>query len=339
LSLAGSNGGSLASPGRKFLGLAACLFLWGAGCAREPTVDLVPQRVPPDKTVVTVNGEPLSLEEFDNEFRLMQIHYSAVSEGDMRAIKRRLFEQVINRRLLVQQARQEGLQLTQPEVDGALHDAIKDVPDDFWTVLKVEGISRDAWKRKMLQEKLARKVVDLEVNDKVQITPEEVEDYYWTHLSNYWRPKSVRARHLIVQRKSDLQKVLDSLKKGEDFPKIVPIFSVGPDKSHGGDWGFMDTDRLSSEYLKALSTLKPGEISKPLKDDFGYHLFQLVEWRNRQMRPFAEVKDQIHDDLMKEEQDLRFDQWMADLKRKSAIRVNKDMAPIIGITLEDLREE
>ncbi|HTC19207.1 MAG TPA: peptidyl-prolyl cis-trans isomerase [bacterium] len=324
---------------RKLLTLAAGLSLFLAGCSREPTVDLVPQSVPPDKTVVTVNGEPLSLEEFDNEFRLMQIHYSAVTEGDMRAIKRRLFEQVINRRLLVQEARRIGLKMTQSEVDGAFQDALKDMPDDFWAVLKVRGISPDVWKRKMLQEKMASKVVDLEVNSKVQITPQEVEDYYWTHLSNYWRPQAVRARHLVVQKRGDLQKALESLKKGEDFPKITSTFSVGPEKSQGGDWGFMDSDRLPKEYLQALSGLKPGEISKPLKDNFGYHLFQLIEWRDRQMRPFAEVKDQIHDDLMKEEQDHRFDQWMTDLKKKSVIKVNKDLAPVIGVTLEDLREE
>ncbi len=300
---------------------------------------MAPPAVPPHLTVVTVNGEPLSLEEFDNEFRLMQIHYSAVTEGDMRAIKRRLFEQVINRRLLVQEARKKGLKLTQGEVDTTFRDALKDMPDDFWALLKTRGVSKDAWKRKLLQEKLARKIVDLEVNSKVVITSGEVEDYYWTHLSDYWLPQAVRARHLIVQKKSDLTKILDGLKKGEDFAKLISIFSIGPEKSSGGDWGYMDSDRLSPDYLKVLSALKPGEISKPLKDNFGYHLFQLIEWRNRRMRSFAEVKDKIYDDLLKEEQDHRFDQWMADLKKRSTIKVNQEMAPMIGVSLEGFRED
>ncbi len=310
-----------------------------AGCSSTPTVDLVPPYVPPDKTVVTVNGEPLSLEDFDTEFRLMQIHYDAVTEGEMRAIKRRLFEQVINRKLLIQEARKAGLKLTQPEVDEALQDALKDVPEDFLAVLKIKGVSPDAWKRTLLQERLARKVVEQEVNSKVEITPEETEEYYWTHLTNYWRPQAVHARHLVVQKKGDLEKALAGLRKGEDFARIASTFSVGPEKSVGGDWGFMDADRLPPNYLKVLFSLKPGEISKPLKDNFGYHLFQLIEWRRRGMIPFPEARDRIHDDLMKEEQDHRFDQWMADLKRKSAIKVNQDMAPVIGVTLEDLREE
>jgi parvulin-like peptidyl-prolyl isomerase len=320
---------------KAVLGLGLLL----AGCSSPPTVDLVPPFVPPDKTVVTVNGEPLSLEDFDTEFRLMQIHYDAVTEGEMRAIKRRLFEQVINRRLLLQEGRQIGIKLTQKEVDGALQDALKDVPEDFWTVLKVKGVSPEAWKRKLLQERLARKVVEQEVNSKVEITPEETEEYYWTHLADYWRPQAVHVRHLVVQRKGDLDKVTAGLRKGEDFARLASTFSEGPEKSEGGDWGFMSVDRVPPNYLKVLSALKPGEISKPLRDNFGYHLFQLIGWRNREMMLFPEARVRIHDDLMKEEQDHRFDQWMADLKRKATIKVNQDMAPVIGVTLEDLREE
>src|ERR1039458_10074909 len=172
---------------RNNLTAVAGLFLLLAGCKAQPLVDLVPPSVPPDKTVVTVNGEPLSLEEFDNEFRLMSIHYSAVTEGDMRAIKRRLFEQVINRRLLVQEARKTGLKTTQEEVDETFREALKDVPDDFLSILKVQGVGEQAWKRKLLQERLARKLVDQEVNEKVEIKPEELEDYYWSHLSDYWK--------------------------------------------------------------------------------------------------------------------------------------------------------
>ena len=310
-----------------------------AGCHSQPLVDLVPLPVPPDKTVVTVNGEPLSLEEFDNEFRLMSIHYSAVTEGDMRAIKRRLFEQVINRRLLVQEARKIGLKLTQVEVEETFHEALKDSPDDFLSILKVQGVGEQSWKRKLLQERLARKLVDQEVNAKVEIKPEELEDYYWSNLSGYWKSEAVRARHLVVKKSTDLQKVLSGLKKGEDFQRLVSTFSAGPEKAEGGDWGFMALDRISEAYLKALSALKPGEISKPLKDDFGYHLFQLLEWRPRRMQPFTEVKNQINESLLKEEQDQRFDQWMAGLKKKATIRVNQEMAPVVGVTLEGLREE
>ena len=331
----------LASLKPKFLSPLAFagLVLLIIGCHPRPTVDLAPPRVPPDKTVVTVNGEPLSLEEFDNEFRLMQIYYSAVSEGDMRAIKRRLFEQVINRRLLVQEARRIGLTMTQEEADQAVKEAQRDGSEEFPAILRAHGVNESSWKRKVLQEHLVSKLVDQEVNRKVQITPAEVEDYYWSHLSRFWRPAAVRARHLIVQKRGDLLKVLASLKKGEDFAKVAATFSVDLERTEGGDWGYMETDRIPSSYLKALLVLAPGEVSKPLKDEFGYHLFQLIGWRPRRMQTFPEVKDAIHDSLLKEEQDLQFDQWMADLKKRSMIKVNEQMAPVVGVALEGSREE
>ncbi len=310
------------------------MVLFG-GCAQDGYLDLAPAPVPPEKVLVKINGEPLSIDEFDSEFLMMRIHYSAVTERDMRAIKKRLFEQIINRRILVQQARKDGIRLTQAEADQALKDLLKDGPEAPWQVLKARGISRDSWKRKVLQELLAKKVVAREVDPQVRITDKEVEDYYWSHLSDYWTPEAVHVRHLVVQRKADLERVEAGLAQGEEFPKLISVFSAGPERSQGGDWGMMDVDRLPAAYLSALKPLKTGEISKPLKDVFGYHLFQLLGRSPRRMRPFAEVRDRIRTSLEREEKDQRFDEWMAGLKKASTIEINKDMAPVVGVVWEE----
>ncbi|HXL73944.1 MAG TPA: peptidyl-prolyl cis-trans isomerase [bacterium] len=323
----------------KSLVLLAGLGLFISSCSSDPQIDVSPLPVPASKVAVIVNGEPISLEEFDNEFRLMTIYYSAVSEGDMPAIKLRLFEQVINRHILIQEARRLGLKLTQQEMDAAFADALKDLPDDFSIILKGQGVSVDAWKRKLLQEKLVQKLVQKEVNDKVRISEDEVAEYYWSHLGDYWLPAAVSARHLVVHGKGKLDQVLAAVAKGDDFSKIIETFSQTPDASVGGDGHFMDGDQWPALYLNALSKLKPGEISKPVKDDFGYHLFQLIQWRPRRMKVLAEVQKQIHDELLKKAQDERFNQWMVLLKQKSKIEVKEEMAPVVGAALEGHREK
>jgi parvulin-like peptidyl-prolyl isomerase len=264
----------------------------------------------------------------------MKIYYSAVSEGDMRAIKLRLFEQVIDRHILTQEARREGLRLTQSEVDAAFRDSYKEMPEDFLVILRTQGVSAEAWKRKLLQEKLVQKLVKRQVNDKVRVSNDKVRDYYWGHLQDYWLADAVRARHLIVQRKQRFDQVMAALKKGGDFSKIAETFSQEPGSAQGGDWHYMETDRLPPIYLNVLSKLTPGEISKPVKDDFGYHLFQLIEWRPRRMRTLAEVQDQIHEELLKRAQDEAFDQWVLILKKKAKIKVKQDVAPVVGAALE-----
>jgi parvulin-like peptidyl-prolyl isomerase len=318
----------------KILLVLAGLGLFITSCSSDPQIDVSPLPVPASKVAVLVNGEPISLEEFDNEFRLMTIYYSAVSEKDMPAIKLRLFEQLINRRILVQEGRRQGLTLTQKEMDEAFSDALKDLPDDFSVILKGQGVSVDAWKRKLLQEKLVQKLVQKEVNDKVRISDDLVNEYYWAHLGDFWLPEAVSARHLVVRGKEKLTQVLAAVQKGQEFSKIIETFSQTPDASQGGDEHFMDGDRWPPLYLNALSKLKPGEISKPVKDDFGYHLFQLIKWRPRRMRALAEVREQIHDELLKKAQDERFNQWMILLKQKSKIEVKEEMAPVVGAALE-----
>ena len=323
---------------KRFLVLAG-LGLFISGCSSDPQIDVSPLPVPASKVAVLVNGEPISLEEFDNEFRLIKIYYSAVSEGDMPAIKLHLFEQLVNRHILIQEARRLRLKLTQQEMDAAFADALKDLPDDFSIILKGQGVSVDAWKRKLLQEKLVQKLVQKEVNDKVRISEDEVAEYYWAHLGDYWLPAAVSARHLVVHGKGKLDQVLAAVAKGDDFSKIIETFSQTPDASVGGDGHFMDGDRWPPLYLNALSKLKAGEISKPVKDDFGYHLFQLIQWRPRRMKALAEVQKQIHDELLKKAQDERFNQWMVLLKQKSKIEVKEEMAPVVGAALEGHREK
>lgn len=317
--------------------LLACLFL--AGCSKEPMVDLPPAEVPPDRTVATVNGERLSLEEFDNEFRLMMIHYSAVSGGDMRAIKRRLFEQVIDRRIILQEARRAGLKLTRQEVEATFQESLQEQPEDLRSLLKARGVSEEAWRRKLLQERMARKLVDREVNSQGGLQEREIEDYYWSHLRDYWRPESIRALHLVVRKKAGLDLALKDLAQGMDFASVVAARSEGMEKDRGGDGGPLDLDRIPSAYRKALLRLKPGEMTGPLKDHYGFHLFQLVERRPLRMASYEEVKTEILEGLTKEERDLRFAQWMGDLKRRTSVAVNKDMALLVGVDLEAGRKD
>ena len=60
---------------------------------------------------------------------------------------------------------------------------------------------------------------------------------------------------------------------------------------------------------------------------------------SRQMQPFSAVKNEIYESLLKEEEDSRFDEWMANLKKKAIIKVNQEMAPLVGVSLEGYSDE
>jgi len=311
--------------------LAVLLGVTVCGCA--PTVEVTPHEVPPDQVVMFLNAEPISLEEFDSEFRLMAIHYSAVTETQMRVIKRHLFDQVVDRRLLVQKALALGLKVDRLELERALQASLRDAPPGYLDLLKEEGVSEESWRRKVAQEFLVRKLADHEVNGKAQVSSAEIESYYWSHLGEYWKPEAVRARHLVVQTFRELMEAQKRLTAGEPFVKVAAALSAVTNED--GDWGYLPREGLSQAYARCLLALKPGEVSKPLKDGFGWHLFQLVEIRPTSMRQLKDVKAEIRDLLLKREQDRLFLQYLAELKRTATVKVNRDLASVVGIVWEE----
>jgi peptidyl-prolyl cis-trans isomerase C/foldase protein PrsA len=302
-------------------------------------VDLPRREVAPENAILVLNGEPLGLEDFDDDFRLMALHYSAVSEGDMRRMKRLLSERVIDQRLLCQEARRRGVRVTRREFERALKDASRDVPDDFTLLLRKQGVTVEVWKRGILMKLIVDKLTEREVFRKVEITPREVAEYYWSHLAEWRSPASVRARHLVVRNLPDLASAKRRLAAGEDFGKVAADLSAGPSKAEGGLWDWMPVAHLPALYVKALAGLAPGGVSGLYRDGFGYHMFQLVDRRPERMRALSEVEQAIHARLLGEEQDYRFDQWLTALKERAVIRVNREMETLIGETPEVPREK
>jgi parvulin-like peptidyl-prolyl isomerase len=85
---------------------------------------------------------------------------------------------------------------------------------------------------------------------------------------------------------------------GADFSALARTASQDTTSAaQGGDLGFTDENRLVPEIRQALATLKPGEISEPVRTGTGLHLVKLIEARPAGTRPFAEVRDQLRASL------------------------------------------
>jgi peptidyl-prolyl cis-trans isomerase C len=102
----------------------------------------------------------------------------------------------------------------------------------------------------------------------------------------------VHARHILVATEDDAQAALKRLKAGEDFAKVAKDVSKDPG-SEGGDLGWFTKDRMVPEFADAAFKLDPGQISDPVKSQFGWHIIKVEGKRQKTFPPFAEVKDQV----------------------------------------------
>ena len=89
----------------------------------------------------------------------------------------------------------------------------------------------------------------------------------------------VRASHILVKSEEEAKKVLEELKKGVSFDKIAMERSLCPSKKKGGDLGWFGRGRMVRQFELTAFSLKKGEISQPVKTEFGWHIIKVIDAR------------------------------------------------------------
>jgi peptidyl-prolyl cis-trans isomerase C len=104
--------------------------------------------------------------------------------------------------------------------------------------------------------------------------------------------EEIHARHILVANEADAQAALKRLKAGEDFAKVAKEVSKDPG-AEGGDLGWFTRERMVPEFADAAFKLQQGQLSDPVKSQFGWHIIQVEGKRQKAFPPFDQVKDQI----------------------------------------------
>ncbi|HEY5226369.1 MAG TPA: peptidylprolyl isomerase [Methylovirgula sp.] len=102
----------------------------------------------------------------------------------------------------------------------------------------------------------------------------------------------IHARHILVATKEEAEAALKRVKGGEDFAKVAKEVSKDSG-ADGGDLGWFTKERMVPEFAAAAFKLKVGQISDPVKTQFGWHIIQVEGTRQTAFPPFAQVKEQV----------------------------------------------
>jgi peptidyl-prolyl cis-trans isomerase C len=134
----------------------------------------------------------------------------------------------------------------------------------------------------------------LEQESKKAVTPEAARKLYDETVKGLAPEQEVRARHVLVETEEEAKKAYERVKGGEDFAKVAGELSKDPgSKSDGGDLGFFTKDRMVEPFAEAAFKLEPGQVSEPVKSQFGWHVIKVEEKRTKPVPTFEETKEQV----------------------------------------------
>ncbi len=112
--------------------------------------------------------------------------------------------------------------------------------------------------------------------------------------------EEMKARHILVKTEEAALEIIERLGRGSDFAELAQEKSTGPSGAQGGDLGYFPKGQMVPEFDKALSTMKKGDISEPVKTNFGWHVIKLEDKRQSKAPAFEEVKDRLKSGMIRE---------------------------------------
>jgi peptidyl-prolyl cis-trans isomerase C len=105
--------------------------------------------------------------------------------------------------------------------------------------------------------------------------------------------EEVHARHILVPTEEEAKAIVAQLKGGADFATLAKEKSKDPGAADGGDLGYFTKDQMVPEFADAAFKLDKGQISDPVKTQFGWHVIKVEDKRTKPTPTFEQVKPQI----------------------------------------------
>jgi parvulin-like peptidyl-prolyl isomerase len=307
------------------------------GTPGATAVKPVPDQLP--GTIAKVNGEAISKDEFERAVRNVEGRAGQPVPAERRSeVYRGVLDQMIAFKLLLQSARTQKVAVTDPDVDARVKAIQSGFPDEqtFAKALAEQKVSVQQLREDQRQQLVVSKVLETEVGSKVQITPEQVADFYTKNQERFKEPENVQVQHILLtvpqgadaatkaKAKAEADGLLKQVRGGTDFAKLAREKSQDSGSAtNGGNLPpFARGQGMVQPFEDAAFKLtNPGQVSPAVETPFGFHIIKMVKRNAPRVVPLDEARPQIAQFLREQESNLKSSAFIESLKTKSRIEI------------------
>ena len=146
------------------------------------------------------------------------------------------------------------------------------------------------------REFLADHLVFIELRERIEVSEEEIEEYFEDHRDQYIN--EYRVSHIVVNSLEEAEQVMELLKT-KSFTWVANRHSIDPVARRGGDLGYLTKGNMIPAFETVVFDMKPGEVSGIVQSEFGYHIIKLIGTREAQVKvELADVRERIMNQLV-----------------------------------------
>lgn len=308
--------------------ILAVSFIFTAGTSSAEIID---------KVLAVVNNEVITQSELDRILFPIYTQYSEIySEEElpekMDEARQEMILQMIEDKLIIQEAQKEGITVAGKEVDERIVEIKSKFPneEEFEAALEGQGLNLDILEKRYEEQARMKKIFDKKVKSQIVIVPTEVQEYYKGHISEFEEPETVvlRVITLKVNQPEEKQKVFEKAQnirkafdEGKTFEEMAQKFSEDAYAIEGGLMGYVKKGQLMQEIDEKIFALKPGEFSDVIESDLSFRIFKVDEKILPHTSSFEQVREKIQNAIYQEKVKEKFDEWLDKLKKDAYISI------------------
>ena len=260
--------------------------------------------------IAKINGVEVDRAEFDKKYAKMTKAFTTrnkdIPEGLALRYKESILKQLIDKELLQQEIQKQNVQVDPGALDAEFEEYKKmfRTDENFDRYLKSSEVTIEQIKENIKHNLAVNALLDKAGG--LALAEDEVKKYFEENRARYEVKEQIRASHILfkVEKADDAAADAEARKqaeevyklataKGANFEELAKKHSQGPTAPRGGDLSYFTRGRMVPAFEEVAFAMKVGEISKPVKTQFGWHIIQVNDRKEGRDRPFDEVKESI----------------------------------------------
>ena len=221
---------------------------------------------------------------------------------------------MISNKIIEMEADKKKIKITDKEIEQEIAALAESYggEENFRQQLEDSGSDMDEMEKQVKQYLQTVKLVE----PRITITDEEISNYFKENKDSFAQEEQVEASHILVDKKSEAEKIAKQLKDGGDFAELAKKYSTDTSAEEGGKLGFFGRGEMVAEFEKAAFALKKGEISEIVKSEHGYHIIKVTDKKAAKKANLEDSRAEIEKTLKNERIQTEYTAWMTEKQKE-----------------------
>jgi len=285
-----------------------------------------------DRIVAVINDEVITLSELNASVALAESSFKDNPGGKTakKVSRKKILDDLVKEKLIKQASDKMGIDVSEEEIDNAVNE-IQDqngfTRKELLLALAGNGLTYEEYRDRLKGQIRSVKFMDMRFRSRINIKPDEVDNYYRQHIDEFYGAPSFRISIIFIDGADEARlavrigKVMRGLRAKEPFSELAKRYSDDVSSASGGDLGLVKTGEIDETLEREIFKLSVGEVSPPIQKPEGIYLVKFTQYSAGEPAPLSKVRSAIYKKLFDRTFSEMMDTWFEKEKKLANIEI------------------